>query len=100
MENFSVYNFENLTDSQKNAFKKFLANKLSSFMSEIKKDDVLCSLAIEEFVALNGVNEKSDVLVAQIYSMISGGIQVGSGNQNLFQGVLNAFVEAWKELNK
>lgn len=100
MDKFSVFNYANLSESQKVTFDKALAQRLSSFLSEIKNDDVLGALAIDEFVASNGSGNKSTTLVGEVYSRISGGIQVGSGNQNLFNGVLNAYAEAWGDIDK
>lgn len=100
MDIFSVFSYEKLSEEHKAAFNRVLAQRLSSFLSEIKSDDVLGALAIDEFVASNGSGNKSTTLVGEVYSRISGGIQVGSGNQNLFNGVLNAYAEAWDEIDK
>lgn len=83
MDQFSVFKYENLSEELKSTFNKELTLKLSSFQNELKKDDVLGSLAIEQ------------ISVADLYSTVTGGIQAGSGNQRLFLSILNAFVEVW-----
>lgn len=98
MNTFSVFDYENLSDSLKTDFNKALAMKLSSFMKEIKDDDVLDTTAIEEFVASSGECANAVATVSNLYSSISGGIQVGSGNQLLFNGILNAITESWKSV--
>ena len=99
MDNFSLFNYENLSEEQKTVYNKALAQRLSSFLSEIKSDDVLGALAIDMFVASDGCGDRANALVGEVYPRITSGIQAGSGNQALFQGVLYAFVEAWKELS-
>ena len=100
MNTFSVSHYENLSDSLKADFNKALAKKLSSFLKEIKDDDVLNVSAIEEFVALSGESTNAVAVVSNLYSSISGGIQVGSGNQLLFNGILSAITECWASINK
>lgn len=100
MNTFSASNYENLSDSLKADFNKALAKKLSSFLKEIKDDDVLDASAIEEFVSSSGESANAVAVVSDLYSSISGGIQVGSGNQLLFIGILNAITECWALINK
>ena len=88
MDQFSIFKYENLSEELKKTFNKELILRLSSFQSEMKKDDVLGSLSIEH------------ISVTDLYSKITGGIQVGSGNQELFLSVLNVFVEAWDKTIK
>lgn len=98
MNTFSVFDYENLSDSQKTDFNKALAMKLSSFMKEIKQDDVLDTSALEEFVASSGECDNAAATVSNLYSSISGGIQVGSGNQLLFNSILSVITESWKSV--
>lgn len=97
MNQFSVFNYENLSEAHKAKFNKALAQKLTSFLNELKNDDVLGALPIEEFVASSGA--KAAAVVSEIYPKATAGIQAGSGNQNLFQSVLSAFAECWEEIN-
>ena len=99
MDTFSVINYEKLSDSLKADFNKALAKKLSSLLKEISKDDVLGSIGVEEFVASEGTGNSLLSLVTDLYSKVSAGIQVGSGNQNLFHAVLVAFTESWNQIN-
>lgn len=98
MNQFSVFNYENLSEAHKAKFNKALAQKLTSFLNELKNDDVLGALPIEEFVASAGA--KASNVVTELYPKTTAGIQAGSGNQNLFQSVLRAFAECWEEINK
>lgn len=100
MKSFSVYNYYNLHDYQKITFNKALAKKLSSLLNEIKTDDVLDTSAIVEFVASVGESSNSVSVVSNLYSSASGSIQVGSGNQQLFHGILSVITECWNEINK
>lgn len=99
MNNFSVFNYENLSDSLKADFNRFLAQRLSSCLKEIKGDVVLGSLDVDGFIAAETVNPIYTTLVSELYSKVSAGIQVGSGNQNLYHAVLAAFAESWKQIN-
>ena len=99
MSKFSVFNYENLSDSMKADFNKALATELSSMRMEIKADEVLGTIGVEEFVVSEGKGQKSATLVADLYSKISAGIQAGSGNQNLFQAVLCAFTDSWNQIS-
>lgn len=99
MNTFSVFNYENLSESKKIVFNKALAMKLSSFMNEIKQDDVLDASAIEVFVSSSGECANVVTTVSNLYSSVSGGIQVGSGNQLLFNGILSAITECWNSNN-
>ena len=56
------------------------------------------SLPIEEFIVSSGT--KATTVVSELYPKVTAGIQVGSGNQNLFHSVLHAFTESWNEINK
>lgn len=100
MDKFSVFNYENLSEELKAGFNKALAQKLSFLVDEIKHDDVLDSLNVEEFVASSGISTGAASMVAELYSRIAGSIQVGSGNQKLFQIVLRAITECWNDINK
>lgn len=100
MITFSVFNYENLSELQKTEFNKALAIKLSTFIKEIKEDDVLDASAIEDFVASSGESSNAVAIVSNLYSSISGGIQVGSGNQLLFNGILSAITESWNSINQ
>ena len=98
MNPFSVFDYNNLLNEPKNAFNQALAHKLTSFLNVIKNDDVLGALPIEEFVTSSG--SKATTVVSELYPKVTAGIQVGSGNQNLFHSVLHAFTESWDEINK
>lgn len=100
MKQFSVLEYENLSNGVKSDFKKLLAQELSTFVSEISNDDVLGTPSVVEFVNSDGECDNASLIVTDIYSRVSSGIQAGSGNQLLFQCVLNAFVETWKEIIK
>lgn len=95
MDKFSVNNYNSLTDKQKVVFNRTLSHNLSSFVNDIKDDDDLKSLQIDEFVSTSIENANS--VAVELYSKITSGVQVGSGNQNFFLGILNAYVEAWSE---
>ena len=95
---FSLYNYQGLLTEQKTLFNKALALKLLPFENEIKSDEDMSDLSFEEFFPGTGVNASS--FVEEIYARITSGVQAGSGNQNLFLGVLNAFVEAWSDTIK
>ena len=99
MNTFSVFNYENLSDSLKADFNKALAKKLSSMLMNIKADELLGSIGVVRFVESEGKEHNTPTLVADLYSKVSAGIQVGSGNQNLFQAVLAAFIESWNQIN-
>ena len=98
MDKFSINIYNNLPERQKAAFNIALSHKLSLFVNEIKVDDDLGPLLLEEFFSKPVDNATS--VVSELYSKITTGIQVGSGNQNLFLGLLNAFVAAWSETIK
>lgn len=100
MNTFSLFNYENLSDSQKASFNKDLAMRLSSILNDIKGDGDLEFLDIDGFIASASATPGCIKLVSDLYSKLSAGIQVGSGNQNLFQAVLSAFTESWKQINK
>lgn len=100
MDTFSIFDYNNLSDSQKEDFNKSLAQRLSSLVKEINKDDVIGSLELENIIASPNESQTTINWVSDLYSKVSAGIQVGSGNQNLFHAVLNAFTESWKQINK
>lgn len=100
MNQFSNYNYENISDSLKSTFNKILSQKLSSLVIDSESDDMLRRFDIKEFVESSGSNANNTSFVEDVYSSISGSIQAGSGNQNLYHSVLNAFVESWNEINK
>ena len=100
MKSFSVFNYINVSESQKADFNIALAKKLSSLMKEIKDDDILDASAIEEFVTSSGENSNAVAVVSNLYSSISGGIQVGSGNQLLFNSILSAITDCWAIIYK
>lgn len=95
MDKFSINIYNNLPEHQKAVFNGVLSHKLSSFVNEIKADEDLKPLLLEEFISKPGDNATS--VFSELYSKIASGIQEGSGNQPLFLGILNAFVEAWSE---
>ena len=98
MDKFSLNNYNSLTEKQKVVYNRALSHNLSSFVNEIKTNDDLKSLLLEELDSSSIENANS--VVTELYSIITSGVQVGSGNQNLFLGILNAFVEAWSETIK
>lgn len=98
MNQFSVFNYENLSDNLKADFNKALAQRLSNLRNELKGDDVIGSLAIVEFLASSGT--KATTVVSELYPKVTAGIQAGSGNQNLYHSALHAFTESWNEINK
>ncbi len=100
MNKFSLSKYNSLPKSLKSDFDISLAQQLSLILKDIKNDDVLGCLSVEKFVAVNGNLSDSSLIVSELYSKISSGIQAGSGNQNLFNGVLHAFVESWNVFNK
>lgn len=97
---FSIYNYKQLSDPMRVDFDKALAKRLSAMLMDIKADEVLGAIGVEEFVASEGDVKNSVSLITDLYSKISAGIQVGSGNQNLFHAVLSSFTESWKHINK
>ena len=98
MDKFSLNNYNSLTENQKVLFNRALSQNLSSFVNEIKADDDLKSLLLDDLVSTSIENAYS--VVTELYSKITSGVQAGSGNQNLFLGILNAFVESWGETYK
>ena len=98
MDKFSLNNYNSLAEKQKVVFNRALSRNLSSFVNEIKADPDLKPLLLEELDSSS--IEEANSVVAQLYSKITSGIQVGSGNQTLFLGILNAFVEAWSNTIK
>ncbi len=100
MNTFSVFDYEKLSESSKTVFNKVLALKLASLFNEIKNDDVIGTATTEEFIKSSGEINNAATLVADLYSKISSGIQVGSGNQNLFNTILVAYTTCWAETIK
>ena len=98
MDKFSLNNYNSLTENQKVVFNRALSQNLSSFVNKIKADDDLKSLVLEDLVSTS--IEKANSVVTELYSKITSGVQVGSGNQTLFLGILNAFVEVWSNTIK
>lgn len=84
VDNFSVFNYDNLSEEQKSVFNKALAQELSALVDAIRQDDVIGSLPIEEFVSSCGKSSNAATVVAELYSRISGGIQAGSGNHRTY----------------
>lgn len=99
MNKFSVINYKRLLEETKAMFNSILARKLSPSVAELQKDDVLGTMAIEDFVVACGTDINSTSLVTNLYCRISAGIQAGSGNQILYSGVLNAYAESWNEIS-
>jgi len=99
MNSFSVYNYENLSDSTKKVFNKTLAKNLISLLDEIRVDDTLSKSSIEKFITSAGESLAGSLVVSTVYSMISAGIQAGSGNQNLYHSVLRAYTLSWERLS-
>ena len=74
MNSFSVYNYEHLSDTKKFAYNKALALELSSDIEAIKKDDVVGTTSIVDFITTaNGLDPKS--VVSELFSSVPGGIQ-------------------------
>lgn len=100
MEKFSLYNYTQLPDSLKVGYNLAFAKKLTSMLDEIKKDDDFDSSLIDKFIASSGQCSNSSAVVEELYSKISSGIQVGSGNQNLFLGILSKYTACWESINR
>ena len=100
MKTFSVFNYENLSDEQKGAFNRALAQRLIPYLQELKKDDVIGSLDVEGVVTSNCEITKSSLMVMELYHKISSGIQVGSGNQILFNRVLADYAKCWASMTE
>lgn len=98
MNTFLIYNYENLPDRLKMDFKKSLARRLSLLLNEIKEDNDLDNLSIDEFVKSSGACLDASLVVSDLYSRISACIQAGSGNQKLSLDILNAYIECWGEI--
>lgn len=98
MNGFSVYNYENLSDSTKKVFNKTLAKNLIFLLDEIRVDDTLSKTSIEKFITSDGESLGTSSVVSTVYSMITAGIQAGSGNQNLYHSVLRAYTQSWDGL--
>ena len=98
MERFSVYNYKKLSDKLKFDFNKSLAQSLTSLKSDIESDDVLRTIAIEDFILSSGTNPDSFLVVSELYCRITGSIQAGSGNQLLFISILNIFTDCWNKI--
>lgn len=100
MNTFSIYNYENLSDSLKMDFNKSMAHRLSWLLNDIMGDDVLVALSIDDFIKSSGACLDASLIVSDLYSRISACVQVGSGNQILSLDILNAYTECWGEINK
>jgi hypothetical protein len=100
MDQFSIIKYSNLPADLKAKFNKSLAREMLVLKDEIIKDDILGSFAINEFVASLGECASASFLVSDLYSKISAGIQVGSGDQRLFHNILFAITKSWSEMNK
>lgn len=98
MDSFSNFNYNNLPESQKADFNKAIAHKLLPLLSEIKNDDVLGTSSIVSFITSSSDCTYASSVVSDIFSSITGGIQAGSGNQNLYHSILSFFTESWSEL--
>lgn len=96
MDKFSLYNYDQLPDIVKADFNKVLPQGLASMLDEIRSNSDLETSLIDEFIASTGQYSDSAVVVENLYSQISSGILAGSGNQNLFLGVLAKYTEAWE----
>lgn len=99
MKQFSVFEYTCLSKDQKSAFNKALAQKLKTYLIDIQNDDVLNSSTINSFVTSSGGNNDASSIVTDLFSSISSGIQVGSGNLGLYLNILNAFTETWSKIN-
>lgn len=99
-DNFSLYNYKSLSAEHKNLFNKAFSIRLSAYENEIKKDEDLCFMPYEELFSSYGTKANTSILLEELYSKITSGIQAGSGDQTLFLRILNAFVEAWSETIK
>lgn len=97
---FSLYKYTQLPDTQKDVFKRILSQGLIPFRNEIKNDLNLNSSLIENFISSAGKSTNSESAVEDLYSIISSGVQAGSGNQNLFLGILEIYAKSWKETNR
>lgn len=100
MDKFSLSNLAQLSDMQKVEFNKALALGLASMLDEMKSDSELKTSLIDEYIASTGQCSSSATIVEDLYSKISSGIQAGSGNQNLFLGILAKYSEAWGIINR
>ena len=100
MNKSHLNNYAKLSDTQKLEFNKALAQELASMLDEIKSDCDLSNSLIDEFVASSGQCSNSVSLVVDLYSSISSGIQVGSGNQNLFLAILSKYTACWETINR
>ena len=98
MDKFSLYNYAQLSDSLKVEFNKALALGLATMLDDIKSDGDLNAFMIDEFIASSGRCSYSASVVEDVYSQITSGIQVGSGNLNLFLGILAKYTECWEEV--
>ena len=98
MDKFSLYNYAQLSDSLKVEFNKALACGLSSMFDEIKSNEDFNSFLIGEFISSYGQCSNYASVVEDLYSKITSGIQAGSGNLNLFLGILAKYTECWEEV--
>ena len=98
MCSFSVQKYMDLEPCQKSVFNKALSVSLSTLMPEIENDDLLNKNDIKDFIANNGSIENSDEFVSTLYSNISAGIQVGSGNVDLYNKISYLIVQIWNKL--
>ena len=100
MDKFFLYNYAQLSETLKANFNKALALGLASMLDDMKCDGELKTSLIDEFIASTGQCSCSATIVEDLYSKISSGIQAGSGNQNLFHGILAKYTEAWEITNR
>jgi len=99
MNSFSIFGYQKLSSEHKKIFNSALAQRLSLILNEIK-DRVILEIPIEELISSNENGTDAATIVCELYSKVSAGIQVGSGDQNLFASILNIFVESWNEVEK
>lgn len=99
MKSFSVINYNNLSEMLKVKYDRGLAKKLSLLLSDIKRDNNLGNLDVVNFIICEGICDAPASLVPNLFSMVSAGVQAGSGNQNLYLSILSAITESWDDIN-
>lgn len=98
MKSFSIIELEKLDSDSKTSFFQELSGLLREYVNDNKEDDVLDAEAIINFINANGVVPDAFETVSELYHNASAGIQVGSGNQNLYNSLVAILVSTWDNL--
>lgn len=94
--NFSINNLQHLDDALISSFHQELSKSLSALADKISNDEVLNKYV--QYVKNPKEVANPMQLLEGLYTDISGGIQVGSGNTDLYLQITTVIVEVWKQI--